>query len=422
MTREAVVVEQSGVHETRNSSPPARRRLLLVGSHVVQYSSPIFQKLAQDPRLEILVAYCSMQGAEACVDPEFGVEVAWDTPLFEGYPWVHVPNRALRPGLGRFFGLFNPGLWVLIRDGKFDAIFVSGYFYASAWLAILAAKWHGVGVIFSTDAYSLRSLKTRSSWMLWPKKFLVRGIFGLGKAVLGSSSGSVEYLKFLGIPESRIVLAPYTVDNAWWTARAAAVDRNEVRARWGIPPASRVVLFCAKLQPWKRPLDVLEAFANTNVNDAYLVYAGDGPLRRSIEARAVELGLFERIRMLGFVNQTQLPAVYGSSDLLVLPSEYDAFGLVVNEAMLCGCPVAVTEFVGAKFDLVRDGENGFVFPCGDVGALARIFHSYFLDQDSRTRMGEAARRRMETWSPREFVESIVKAVEVAARTGPGRET
>jgi len=86
MTREAVVVEQSGVHETRNSSPLARRRLLLVGSHVVQYSSPIFQKLAQDPRLEILVAYCSMQGAEACVDPEFGVEVAWDTPLFEGYP------------------------------------------------------------------------------------------------------------------------------------------------------------------------------------------------------------------------------------------------------------------------------------------------------------------------------------------------
>ena len=422
MTHEAVVVEQSGVNETRSSSPLTRRRLLLVGSHVVQYSSPIFQKLAQDQRLEILVAYCSMQGAEACVDPEFGVEVAWDTPLFEGYPWVHVPNRALRPGLGRFFGLFNPGLWVLIRDGKFDAIFVSGYFYASAWLAILAAKWHGVGVIFSTDAYSLRSLKTRSSWMLWPKKFLVRGIFGLGKAVLGSSSGSVEYLKFLGIPESRIVLAPYTVDNAWWTARAAAVDRNEVRARWGIPPASRVVLFCAKLQPWKRPLDVLEAFANTNVNDAYLVYAGDGPLRRSIEARAVELGLFERIRMLGFVNQTQLPAVYGSSDLLVLPSEYDAFGLVVNEAMLCGCPVAVTEFVGAKFDLVRDGENGFVFPCGDVGALARIFHSYFLDQDSRTRMGGAARRRMETWSPREFVESIVKAVEVAARTGPGRET
>jgi glycosyltransferase involved in cell wall biosynthesis len=362
-----------------------------------------------------------MQGAEARVDPEFGVEVAWDIPLFEGYPWVHVPNRAPHPGLGRFFGLFNPGLWGLIRNGKFDAIFVSGYFYASAWLAIMAAKRHGVGLIFSTDAYSLRSLKIRSAWRLWLKKFLVRGIFGLARAVLGSSTGSVEYLKSLGIPESRIVLAPYTVDNAWWTAHAAAVDRDEVRARWGIPPASPVVLFCAKLQPWKRPLDVLEAFAKANVSDAYLVYAGDGPLRKTVEARAAELGVLERTRMLGFVNQTQLPAVYGSSDLLVLPSEYDAFGLVVNEAMLCGCPVAVTDYVGAKFDLVRDGENGFVFPCADVGALARIFQCYFLDQDSRARMGGAARRRMETWSPREFVESIVKAVELAARTRPGRK-
>jgi len=71
--------------------------------------------------------------------------VAWDTPLFEGYPWVNVPNRAPRPGLGRFFGLFNPGLWGLVRDGRFDAIFVSGYFYASAWLAIVGREvaWRG---------------------------------------------------------------------------------------------------------------------------------------------------------------------------------------------------------------------------------------------------------------------------------------
>src|ERR1700737_5596457 len=123
--------------EERGAVPSAvsmHRRLLIVGSHVVQYSSPVFQRLAKDPRLEIMVAYCSMQGAQAGVDPGFGVEVSWDTPLLEGYSWVHVPNRAPRPGIGRFFGLFNPGLWKLIRDGKFDAVFVSGYFYATAWI------------------------------------------------------------------------------------------------------------------------------------------------------------------------------------------------------------------------------------------------------------------------------------------------
>lgn len=414
--RDATISEQRARLQVKNSAPVTRRRLLIVGSHIVQYSSPIFQKMAQDPRLEILVAYCSMQGAEARLDPEFGVEVAWDTPLLEGYPWVHVPNRSPSPGLGRFFGLFNPGLWKLIRDGEFDAIFVSGYFYASAWLVILAAKWRGVGLIFSTDAYSLRSLKIRSPWRLWLKKFLVREIFGMGRAVLGSSSGSVDYLKSLGLQQKRIVLAPYTVNNEWWTARAAEIDRQVVRARWDIPLRSHVVLFCAKLQPWKRPLDVLEAFAKANIRDGYLVYAGDGPLRKALETRAVELGVMERLRMLGFVNQTQLPSVYASSDLLVLPSEYDAFGLVVNEAMLCGCPVAVTEYVGAKFDLVRVGENGFVFPCGNVDALARVLNDYFSDTDSYTRMGDAARRRMETWSPREYVDGLVKAVELAARS------
>src|SRR5258708_12886809 len=139
--------ERSAIAENRNSfrdapaSGPAldtgamkllsgqARRLLVVASHVVQYSSPISQKLAQDPRLEILVAYCSMQGAEACVDPEFGVEVAWDTPLFEGYPWLHVPNPALPPGLGRFFGLFTPGLSVLIPSAQLDTPFISAYSY-----------------------------------------------------------------------------------------------------------------------------------------------------------------------------------------------------------------------------------------------------------------------------------------------------
>src|SRR6266853_5929009 len=99
--------ERSAIAENRNSfrdapaSGPAldtgamkllsgqARRLLVVASHVVQYSSPIFQKLAQDPRLEIVVAYCSMQGAQTGVDPGFGVQVSWDTPLLEGYPWVY---------------------------------------------------------------------------------------------------------------------------------------------------------------------------------------------------------------------------------------------------------------------------------------------------------------------------------------------
>src|SRR5207253_1641799 len=86
-------------------------RVLVLVTHVIPYGSSLFKLLARDPRLDLLVAYCSMQGAETGIDPEFGIEIRWDTSLLEGYRWLHVPNRSPRPALGRFFGLVNPGLW-----------------------------------------------------------------------------------------------------------------------------------------------------------------------------------------------------------------------------------------------------------------------------------------------------------------------
>jgi len=388
----------------------------MVTSHVVQYASPVFRKIAQDGRIDLEVAYCSMQGAKSGVDPGFGVEVSWDTPLLEGYPWTYMPNRALRPGIGRFFGLLNPGLWKLIRKGKFDAVFISGYFYASAWIAIIAAKWYGVPILFTTEAHSLRSWAAQSKWKIRFKKVLVRQILSLGKVLLTMSSGSAAQLKLLGFPEDRIVLTPYSVDNDWWNARASNVDRDAVRASWRIPAGASVLLFCAKMQPWKGPLDLLEAFSRASAPNSFLVFAGDGPLRNSVEQRARELAIVDRIRFLGFVNQTQLPAVYRASDLLVLPSIYEPFGLVVNEAMLCGCPVIVSDRVGAKFDLVRPGENGYIFPVGNVDALAAILSDVLADSEKRGRMSDAARERMETWSPREYVNSLVEAVELAVRS------
>jgi glycosyltransferase involved in cell wall biosynthesis len=382
---------------------------------VIQYSSPIFQQLAQDPRIDLLVVYCSLQGSKSRIDPEFGVEIAWDTPVLVGYPWVEVPNRAIFPGLGRFFGLFNPGLWKLIRSGKFDAIFIPGYFYASAWIAIFASRWFGIPILFGTDAHHLRTWSTQASWKVRLKRGLIRRIFGLGQAVLAGSSGTVDYLKSLRIPNTRIVLCGNILDNSWWLGRAAEADRDAVRAAWQVPKDASVTLFCGKLQPWKGPFDLLEAFSRVNVPDSYLVFAGDGPLRKNIEERAHALGISDRIRMLGFVNQSLLPSVYCASDLLVLPSLYEPFGFVVNEAMLCGCPVAVSDRVGARFDLVRHDENGYVFPAGDVEGLVSILQAILSDPAKRARMGVSARKRMETWSPREYIDRMATAIELITR-------
>jgi glycosyltransferase involved in cell wall biosynthesis len=393
-------------------------RVLFVATHPVQYSSPMLRLYAKDPRLEIQVAYCSLQGAEAEFDRDFGVEVKWDVPLLEGYPWVVVKNRSWRPRLGSFFGLFNPGIWRLIRGGKFDAVvFYTGYVYATFWIAVLAAKLSGVPILFGTDATSMQP-RDAKHWKLPIKRLLLPKIFRLADVAILPSEAGRQYILSMGIPDSRVVLTPFAVDNTWWRDRASAVDRSAVRREWGVPEDALVVSFCAKLQPWKRPGDVLNAFAKANVEGAYLVFAGDGPMRAGLEATAKALGIADRTRFLGFVNQTGLPAVYRSADLFVLPSEYDPCPAVVCEAMLCGCPVVLSDEIRGRFDLVKDGETGFIFPCGNVDMLARILADMLGERAKLAELSRNAVARMETWSPRENVETTVMAIEQAVQLRP----
>jgi glycosyltransferase involved in cell wall biosynthesis len=387
-----------------------RLRVLVVGSHPVQYATPIFQVLAKDPRVDLHVAYCSMQGAEPDVDPDFGVEVKWDIPLLTGYSWQHVPNHSWRPRLDTFFGLFNPGIWRLISRGKFDAVVVhTGYVRATFWIAAAAAKWKRARLLFGTDAHDLSARDARK-WKAWIKRMLWPCLFRLADIVLVVSSGGVALMRSLGIPEDRITLVPFCVDNGWWIEKSDRVDRAAVRAQWNVPESATVVLFCAKLQPWKRPQDLLRAFAQNADSNAYLVIAGDGALRSTLESEAKTLGIASRVRFLGFANQSVLPEVYTASDIFVLPSEYEPFGLVVNEAMLCRLPAIVSDRVGARFDLVREGETGYIFPCGDIDALAEILRRALGDPPRLHGMGRSARERMAGWSHVDYANSLANAI------------
>jgi glycosyltransferase involved in cell wall biosynthesis len=393
--------------------PDRRYRVLFIATHAAQYASPLYRQMARDPRLEIQVAYCTLQGATSGgVDPDFGREVKWDVPLLDGYPWTQVPNRASRPGLGRFFGLINSGLWSMIRKGCFDAVVIyTGYRYASFWIALAAAKLSGSKLFFGTDAASIAARsgdpsRVRAKKIVWP------WLFRLADQIIVPSSAARDAICSLGFSPDRVVLTPYAVDNNWWLARAAEVNRAEVRTSWGVPESSVIILFCAKLQPWKRPQDLLTAFARANVASAHLVFAGDGPMSTDLEAQAAQLGLRDRVHFLGFVNQSQLPAVYCASDLFVLPSDYEPFGVVVNEAMLCARAVAVSDRVGAGRDLVSP-ETGFVFPVGDVDALAAVLREANSNPQKLSRIGEAGRKRMESWSLRENVDALVQALDRA---------
>jgi glycosyltransferase involved in cell wall biosynthesis len=392
-------------------TPERRFRVLAVCGHPVQYHAPILRRMASRADLDLHVVYCTMSGAEAAHDPEFGATVKWDVSLLDGYKWTHVPNKG--SGRDSFLGLRNPGLWKLIRGGQFNAILCYvGYVRSTFWISLFAAKLSRTAFLFGTDSTTLTS-RDGHGWKRVVKRILWPFLFRLADQVMVPSSGGRELMRQLGLPDSRVTLTPYVVDNDWWLSESAGVNRDAVRAVWGAAPADTVILFCAKLQPWKRPFDVLHAFVEARLENAILVFAGEGALRTELEAEVAARGVSSRVRILGFINQSQLPAVYKSADIMVLPSEYEPFAVVVNEAMCCGCVVITSDRVGAANDLVVPGHTGFVYPCGDTAALAGILKEVIANPARLESLRQAALARMESWSPVQNIAATIEAMQLA---------
>jgi glycosyltransferase involved in cell wall biosynthesis len=158
-----------------------------------------------------------------------------------------------------------------------------------------------------------------------------------------------------------------------------------------------------------------------------LVLVGEGPLRGDLERQARDLGLPVRdgvvdpissggaeVVFYPFQQADLTPLFFALCEAFVLPSKREEWGLVVNEAMACGAPVVVSNRVGSHFDLVRDGENGFVFAPDDVEQLAGILHHFDEDPELSRRLGTEGCKAIQAWTPALFGSAGAQALKAAA--------
>jgi glycosyltransferase involved in cell wall biosynthesis len=173
-----------------------------------------------------------------------------------------------------------------------------------------------------------------------------------------------------------------------------------------------VVLCVARLGPEKGLDTLVRAVAAARDPKLLLVVAGDGPERRQIEALAQELGV--RLHLTGDVPAGKTAEIYAAADIFALLSTRETWGVVVNEAAASGLPLVLSDRVGAAYDLLRDGENGFLVGAGNVGAAGDALARLAADADLRTRAGERSREVVRGWGYEPSVESFVAAVRDAA--------
>lgn len=395
---------------------PSRRgpySLAVLNSHPIQYFAPLYRRLAREPDVDLTVYYFSRAGLDTYEDEGFGSETfAWDVPLVEGYRHAFVPNvRGERTPDG-FWSLVNPGIVRALRRRRHDAVWIHGHAYASYLLGVAGAVAAGSSLFMRCETHlGLR----RSSLRRALRKVLMPWFYRAFDACLAIGSRNAEFYRRHGVPDDRLFLVPYAVDNRRFTegARLSEEERREKRRELGLPPPDvPVVLFLSKMTARKRPSDVLEAFRRVRKERsvrAALAFVGTGPEQRRLERRVARRKIPD-VHFLGFRNQKVLPEIYGACDVFVLPSENEPWGLVVNEAMCAGLPVVASQEVGAARDLVHEDENGFRYEAGDVDALARSLGRLLESPELRRRMGRASRRRIDEWGLDECVRGVKEAL------------
>jgi glycosyltransferase involved in cell wall biosynthesis len=268
------------------------------------------------------------------------------------------------------------------------------------------------------------------------KRFFIAG------AAAGLPAGTLarDYLISHGGPAERMFILPNTcpIDRFARESAQARSRRAALREEWGLG-SGPVALSVGRLTPVKGLDTLLRAFAhsgdqairrsgvqgdrpehlNARTPDRLnalpsLLLVGEGEQRGELEALAAALGVGDRVRFAGSRPWEELPSLYAVADLFVLPSTFEPWGAVVAEALACGLPVVVSDRVGCAPDLVRPGENGWVVPAGDVGALAAVLGEALADPARLAVMGAASARMARDWGEDACLDAFAAAVEAAS--------
>ena len=384
----------------------SRYKIAFLTSHVIQYQGPLFKKLAENPQIDLTVLFCSKKGAEQYKDVEFGLHVKWDRDLLEGYSYKFLKNYSPFGAAAGFFQYMNFGIYKEMRESRYDAIIIFGYGWFISWFAWASALFLKIPIIFRGETNLLR-LNRQKGLKRRAKEHILRIFFSKCECFLPIGKLNGEYFKYFGIDEKKLFSCPYAVDNDFFTKEKGFYQdkAGEIKSFYKIPVDKIVILFAGKFLSKKCPLDLLEAYKRmTNRQSCTLVFVGDGPLSQDM-SRFVSENNLRNVYFLGFLNQTEITKIYSITDVFVFPSDFEPFGLVLNEVMCFGIPVIISDQVSAGYDLVRD--NGFTYPAGDITKLTDLLDRMVGDADLRCRMGKRSSEIIAEWSYDQDVRGIL---------------
>lgn len=385
-------------------------RVLIVHNQLwAHYKSKLFSEIDKaikrsDPADELLVAQIALYEASRKVMQN-------DDTIIYDYPYKVLFERSLDQVS---FGERREALFRIFDEYRPDVLNITGYFDWAQVLLMFYARRKGVKVVISSESSSADH--NRSAWKEWVKKVIV----GRSNAFFCFGETSAKYLESLGVAKSAIRVR-----------NAAVIDEQVIRGRYddakkelaaGANPVSRKFVYVGRLASEKNLTMLIRAFGNVvkqTGSDWKLLLVGDGPERGSLEKLATESGLADQVTFAGGFPWYRVPGWLAQSDVLVLPSKSEPWGLVVNEAMVCGMPVIVSQTCGCAADLVRKGVNGFTFDHAWQTELEEHLSFFIRNPDRITGMGQESLKLIAPFASGPVAAQMAAAYRDLAARRPG---
>ena len=329
-------------------------RLAFIVNEPAPYRTHLLRRIVRElPETTLHTLYTSPAG-QTSVDWSISEDSEVKSVYFSSAPPLH--HQTVRAANSLFHEIVH-----YLEDHRIDIIFLHGYADLTRLRLIHWAHSAGIPLWIRGDS-NIFDDADKPMWKLALKR---KALTAVGRRCDGfmamGTAGRAFFRQYCATPH-RTLTCPVEPDYELWQAPPAEATAA-VSSNLGLAPSRKRMLFCGRLVAVKRPKMLLDAFAALADQrpEWDLVIAGSGPLESALRAR-VPRHLESRVFWAGFLQSTELAALYGLCHLLAHPAVKEPWGLIINEAVAAGLPVVTTNGVGAAIELVRPYINGLLVP------------------------------------------------------------
>ena len=287
------------------------------------------------------------------------------------------------------------------KQENFDYILILGWNNLHYLRAVYFAIKNNIKIILRVET-NLKS--TKNFFKKYIKNIILKFFFQKISYFLSIGKLNKKFYLYHGVKNEKIFPAPYFVDNKFFLFK---FNKKKLKKKLHFEN-KKIILFVGKLIKRKNPFEFLELSKQYKKNsDIHFIMIGDGLLKNKC-FDFIKSNNLQNVSIIGFVNQKELREYYRISNLMILPSLYETWGLTINEAFASNTPVICTNNCGCSSDLIENGKTGFIYKSGDLDDLYKKTKLILNDKKLSSLMTRNIKKKIRNYSLKYTSNSIYK--------------